>query len=80
MAVVSQDPTSEEVAAAIATLQAFEAAQHPVAAPVEPVKSSTEPAAQVEQPAAAAVAEATSAPAAIDPYLARSVKSSPNGF
>ena len=33
------DPTSEEVAAAIATLQVFEAAQHPVAAPVEPVKT-----------------------------------------
>ena len=77
---MASDPTPAEVAAAIATLQAFEAAQHPVAAPVEPVKSSTEPAAQVEQPAAAAVAEATSAPAALDPYLARSVKSSPNGF
>ena len=30
------DPTPAEVAAAIATLEAFEHAQHPVAAPVEP--------------------------------------------
>ena len=86
------DPTAAEVAAAIATLQAFEAAQHPVAAPVEPVKSSeeaTETAAETEhvtEQAAAShvpvVSEPVSpaAPVAIDPYLARSVKSSPNGF
>ena len=86
------DPTPEEVRAALAILAAAETARESHvygAAPVEPVKPSepfAEPnAAQVEQPAAAVVvAEATSAPtlpaAPIDPYLARSVKSSPNGF
>ncbi len=85
------DPTAAEVAAAIATLQAFEAAQHPVAAPVEPVKPSTEPALAEEIPTPIVFAAAANTPAstgaaptvtsvAIDPYLARSVKSSPNGF
>ena len=68
------DPTAAEVAAAIATLEAFEHAQHPVAAPVEP---SEEPAVPVEVHAAVVPEEV---PAKIDPYLARSVKSSPNGF
>ena len=75
MAVVSQDPTSEEVAAAIATLQAFEHAQE-TAAETEHV---TEQATASHVPV---VSEPVSpaAPVAIDPYLARSVKSSSNGF
>ncbi len=67
------DPTAAEVAAAIATLQAFEHAR----------EVATESPAQAEPHAAASVAEAASAPVhptAVDPYLARSVKSSPNGF
>ena len=75
------DPTAAEVAAAIATLQAFEAAQHPVAAPVEPVKSvespTTSSAPSEPVPAAKPVPSLVEA---VDPYLARSVKSSPNGF
>ena len=70
------DPTPAEVAAAIATLEAFEHAQHPVAAPVEPVKPGEEPAVV----AAEVIPPPEAAPVAIDPYLARSVKSSPNGF
>lgn len=76
------DPTAAEVAAAIATLEAFEHAQHPVAAPVEPVKPAVVAAEVIPPPEAAPapVALISAAPVAIDPYLARSVKSSPNGF
>jgi hypothetical protein len=75
MAVASPDPTPEEVAAAIATLTAFEHAQHPLVevAPVTPSEVILPP------PAAPAVlAPIHEAP--VDSYLARSVKSSPNGF
>jgi hypothetical protein len=75
------DPTPEEVAAAIETLKAFETSlhtPHPVAAPVEPGK----PSEVIPPPPAAPAAEAPTpeAPAKVDPYLAKSVKSSPNGF
>ena len=74
------DPTAAEVAAAIATLQAFEHAQHP-AETVEPVKSvespTTSSAPSEPVPAAKPVPSLVEA---VDPYLARSVKSSPNGF
>ena len=63
------DPTAAEVAAAIATLQAFEHAREVATeSPVLPA-----PAVAVEVHAAV-VSERS--PAKIDPYLARSVKSS----
>ena len=74
------DPTAAEVAAAIATLQAFEHARETA------IAESTQP--QVESPTTSS-APSEPAPAAkpvpslveaVDPYLARSVKSSPNGF
>ena len=71
------DPSADEVAQDIATLQAFEHAREAA------VAASTQP--QVAEHAAAVEAAITvlAAPVvvvAIDPYLARSVKSSPNGF
>ena len=84
------DPTAEEVHAALAVLAAAEAAREvrvePPAVVVSPAPAVAAPAATV---AAATVivapagiaAPAPAAPAApVDPYLARSVKSSPNGF
>lgn len=98
---MAHDPTAAEVAAAIATLQAFEAAREMHvggAVPVEPVMPSESPAVAAEAPVvepsapSAPVIESTSAAdvvasdtetsvaPAVDPYVARSVKSSPNGF
>ncbi len=73
------DPTPAEVHAALAILAAAEAAREahvePVAAPavvaVVPAPTAT------ITPASPVVVEM---PAAVDPYLSRSVKSSPNGF
>ena len=66
------DPTAAEVAAAIATLQAFEHAREVATeSPVLPAPAA------LESPV---VAAAPAPVVAIDPYLARSVKSSPNGF
>jgi hypothetical protein len=88
------DPTADEVHAALAVLAAAEAAREAhvlVAAPVEPVMPSesapvapaaVDPAPQVvSAPAPAVAAAIAGSPAApVDPYVARSVKSSPNGF
>ena len=72
------DPTPEQVAAAIATLEAFEHAQHPVAAPAEPVKLSEVIPAEIIDSQPIIVEPITAAP--VDPYVARSLKDSPNGF
>lgn len=80
------DPTPEEVHAALAVLAAAEAAREAAAAHVEPPQvvetvstpaQATAAAAPVES---APVAPTPAVAAAIDSYLARSVKSSPNGF
>ena len=72
------DPTPAEVAAAIATLEAFEKA-HEIPALAEEIPTPTLSAAAAVIPASTGAAP-PAAPVAIDPYLARSVKSSPNGF
>ena len=87
---MSDDPTPEQVHAALAVLAAAETAREKAAETEHVTEQATashvpvasepvSPAAPVDL--AAAVPEATSAPpVSIDPYLARSVKSSPNGF
>ena len=67
------DPTPEEVYAALAVLAAAETAREK-AAETEHV---TEQATASHVPVAS---EPVSPAAPVDPYLARSVKSSPNGF
>jgi hypothetical protein len=75
------DPTAAEVAAAIATLQAFEHAREVATeSPVLPAPAALESPFVLSESAVEPVVAAAPAPAAIDPYLARSVKSSPNGF
>jgi hypothetical protein len=72
------DPTPDEVAAAIATLQAFEHAREvAVAASTQPQVASSEAVAVAQ---AVAVLASPVAVVAVDPYVARSLKDSPNGF
>ena len=73
------DPTAAEVAAAIATLQAFEHAREVATeSPVLPAPAALESPVVSSESAVEPITAA--APAPVDPYLARSVKSSPNGF
>ena len=76
------DPTAAEVAAAIATLEAFEHAREVATeSPVLPAPAALEsPVVSSESAVEPVVAAAPAPVVAIDPYLARSVKSSPNGF
>ena len=77
------DPTPAEVHAALAVLAAAEAAREahveppPVVETVSTPAQATAAAAPVES---APVAPTPAVAATIDSYLARSVKSSPNGF
>ena len=82
---MSDDPTPEQVHAALAVLAAAEAARETERATASHVSVDSEP---VESPTTSSAPSET-APAAkpvpslveaVDPYLARSVKSSPNGF
>lgn len=73
------DPTAAEVAAAIATLQAFEKAHEGATETAAETEHVTEQATASHVPVASEPVS-PAAPVAIDPYLARSVKSSPNGF
>ena len=106
---MSDDPTPEQVHAALAVLAAAEAAREAHVEPTPVVPASVVPMASVsvsaatitpaspvvvETPAAVESPTTSSAPSepapaakpvpslveAVDPYLARSVKSSPNGF
>ena len=74
------DPTPEEVYAALAVLAAAEVAREshvgstPAAPEPAPPVSAVVSSESTAEPIVAAL------PISIDPYLARSVKSSPNGF
>ena len=74
------DPTPEEVRAALAILAAAETAResHVESTPAAPEPAPLESAVVSSEPTAEPVVAAP--PVSIDPYLARSVKSSPNGF
>ena len=74
------DPTPAEVHAALAILAAAETAREVAAAHVTPPVQAEDPAAADASQTASVLAAVTVAPVVVDPYVARSLKDSPNGF